>query len=220
METITSRENAKIKYACAVRDSEAARGRRAFLCRGAEAVPGTGQAAARRARGVLPRRRLLAKTPELAELRPLPMIAPHVAEKLSGHQDPIRACLLCLKRPCRPLDTLDTARRILMLEGVQDPGNVGTLLRSAAAFGFDAVVLGPGCAVAVVAQDAAVLDGRGGAAADAARATICPPRWPRLRARGVTTLATALYRSRPAGRGRATISRAGCALSSAARGRA
>ena len=41
---------------------------------------------------------------------------------------------------------LDTARRILMLEGVQDPGNVGTLLRSAAAFGFDAVVLGPGCA--------------------------------------------------------------------------
>ena len=41
---------------------------------------------------------------------------------------------------------LDAARRILALERVQDPGNVGTLIRSAAAFGFDAVLLGPGCA--------------------------------------------------------------------------
>lgn len=32
------------------------------------------------------------------------------------------------------------------LHGVGDPGNVGTILRSALAFGGDAVVLGPGCA--------------------------------------------------------------------------
>ena len=88
METITSRENAKIKYACAVRDSEKQR-----------AADG----------------RFFAEGPKF-------------------------------ETPVPPADTLDTARRILMLEGVQDPGNVGTLLRSAAAFGFDAVVLGPGCA--------------------------------------------------------------------------
>ena len=52
-----------------------------------------------------------------------------------------------------PADTLDTARRILMLEGVQDPGNVGTLLRSAAAFGFDGVLLSDGCASVFVPQD-------------------------------------------------------------------
>jgi len=32
------------------------------------------------------------------------------------------------------------------LHGVSDPGNVGTVLRGAQAFGFDSVALGPGCA--------------------------------------------------------------------------
>jgi hypothetical protein len=35
--------------------------------------------------------------------------------------------------------------RLLALEGVQDPGNLGTLLRTACAFGWDAVLLLPGC---------------------------------------------------------------------------
>eukprot|EP00798_Chlamydomonas_sp_ICE-L_P027186 gene27186-2428_t len=35
--------------------------------------------------------------------------------------------------------------RLLALEGVQDPGNMGTLLRSALAFGWDGVFLLPGC---------------------------------------------------------------------------
>ncbi|KAK4263069.1 hypothetical protein QN277_028543 [Acacia crassicarpa] len=35
--------------------------------------------------------------------------------------------------------------RILVLERIQDPGNLGTLLRSAVAFGWDGVFLLPGC---------------------------------------------------------------------------
>lgn len=37
-------------------------------------------------------------------------------------------------------------KRYLALEGVQDPGNVGTVLRTADAFGADGVFLLPGCA--------------------------------------------------------------------------
>lgn len=34
--------------------------------------------------------------------------------------------------------------RILFLDGIQDPGNLGTLLRSAKAFGFDSLFLAKG----------------------------------------------------------------------------
>ena len=37
-------------------------------------------------------------------------------------------------------------RRFIILDGVQDPGNVGTVIRSANAFGLDAVILTGGCA--------------------------------------------------------------------------
>ncbi|MBN1127692.1 MAG: RNA methyltransferase [Chitinispirillaceae bacterium] len=40
----------------------------------------------------------------------------------------------------------DAGGRILLLEHVQDPGNVGTLIRTAAAFGYCGVVLSDGCA--------------------------------------------------------------------------
>jgi len=43
--------------------------------------------------------------------------------------------------PTRPLAT-----RVIGAWGIQDPGNLGAILRSAAAFGFQEALLGPGCA--------------------------------------------------------------------------
>ena len=45
-----------------------------------------------------------------------------------------------------PEDRLGACTAVLALDGVQDPGNVGTLLRTAAWFGADAVVAGAGTA--------------------------------------------------------------------------
>ena len=57
-----------------------------------------------------------------------------------------RGCLALVRRPSTP--TLDRIAagplsRVLVLEGVNNPDNVGGLFRSAAAFGVDLVVLGP-----------------------------------------------------------------------------
>jgi TrmH family RNA methyltransferase len=38
----------------------------------------------------------------------------------------------------------DLARRVTLVDGVQDPGNLGAMFRTSAAFGFDAMVLGKG----------------------------------------------------------------------------
>jgi TrmH family RNA methyltransferase len=45
-----------------------------------------------------------------------------------------------------PKTDLRTAQSCVFLESIQDAGNVGTILRSAAAFGIGQAVLGPGCA--------------------------------------------------------------------------
>ena len=57
-----------------------------------------------------------------------------------------RGCLALVRRPATP--TLDRIAagplsRVLVLEGVNNPDNVGGLFRSAAAFGVELVVLGP-----------------------------------------------------------------------------
>ena len=143
METITSRENAKIKYACAVRDSEKQRAADGlFFAEGPKLCLELAKSCTPRA--MYATAAALAKTPELAQFDPAE-IAPHVAEKLSGTKSN-QGVFALFETPVPPADTLDTARRILMLEGVQDPGNVGTLLRSAAAFGFAGAVLCGNCA--------------------------------------------------------------------------
>lgn len=45
-----------------------------------------------------------------------------------------------------PLSPIDNDRDCVVLDGIQDPGNVGTLLRTAAAAGIRQAVLSPGCA--------------------------------------------------------------------------
>ena len=45
------------------------------------------------------------------------------------------------KQPKQDFKILETAKKVVLLEGVKDAGNLGTVLRTASAFGIDAVVL-------------------------------------------------------------------------------
>jgi tRNA G18 (ribose-2'-O)-methylase SpoU len=65
---------------------------------------------------------------------------------ITGH-DFHRGCLALVERPA-PLvldDVLASARAIVVLDAVGNADNVGGVFRNAAAFGVDAVLLGPAC---------------------------------------------------------------------------
>ena len=69
-----------------------------------------------------------------------------ILTKLTGFQL-TRGVLCAMRRPELPdVETVvKDARRIVILENVMNPTNVGAIFRSAAALGMDAVLLTPGC---------------------------------------------------------------------------
>lgn len=195
MEVISSRDNAKIKHACALRDSEKQRAADGlFFAEGPKLCLELAKGCA--VRRVFATAAALEKTPALAAFAGVTaLVQPPVAEKLAGTKTS-QGVFALFETPAPPPDTLRTARRLLALEGVQDPGNVGTLLRSAAAFGFDAVVLGPGCAAPFAPKTLRASMGAAGRLPPVQTGDL-PAVLGELRARGVTCLAAALYRSRP-----------------------
>ena len=46
---------------------------------------------------------------------------------------------------CKMIEKNELSNHILILDAVQDPGNMGALMRSACAFGYETIVLGVGC---------------------------------------------------------------------------
>lgn len=69
-----------------------------------------------------------------------------ILTQLTGFQL-TRGMLCAMRRPQpKPLtEVLAGAKRVTVLENVQNPTNVGAIFRSAAALGMDAVLLTPGC---------------------------------------------------------------------------
>lgn len=74
-------------------------------------------------------------------------VSPAVIAKCSSTNTPQPVFAVVRKSPGAASWVLDQQGGLVMaLDGVQDPGNVGTIIRSADAAGADAVVLGRGCA--------------------------------------------------------------------------
>ena len=211
METITSRDNAKIKYACRLREEEKFRTAEGlFFAEGPKLCLELAKGCTLRT--LYATREALDRTPALNQFAgSTTLVAPHVAEKLAGSRASQEVFGL-FEIPSPDKDALlGGAMRLLALENVQDPGNVGTLLRSAAAFGFDGVLLSPGCAAPFAPKTLRASMGAAGRLP-----VLCledlPGALNTLRARGVTCLAAALYHSRDLGETRPVYPKGLCVV--------
>ena len=72
------------------------------------------------------------------------IVQEHVAQKLSSAQTPQGALAVCSAPVFE--QNLKTGGRYVALEHVQDPANLGAVLRTAAALGFDGAFVTPQCA--------------------------------------------------------------------------
>ncbi len=85
---------------------------------------------------------------KLAFLESLPcrahVVPEGILEAISDTKSPQGACV-AFEAPS-PIALDGTPDRVVALDGVQDPGNVGTIWRTADAAGFQAILFGEGCA--------------------------------------------------------------------------
>ena len=78
---------------------------------------------------------------------PVYAVSPELAEQVTGYHVH-RGALASMQRKPLPTaaDLLRSARRVVVMESVNDHTNIGAIFRSAAALGMDAVLLSPDCA--------------------------------------------------------------------------
>ena len=95
--------------------------------------------------GLVPRALLSEAETELAACFPEAHIVPRsILEAVCDTRTPQPVCAAFEIPASTPL--ADAPDRLAALDGVQDPGNVGTIWRTADAAGFQALLLGEGCA--------------------------------------------------------------------------
>lgn len=68
-------------------------------------------------------------------------VTKEILAKLSSLETPSHIIGVCKKKE----EATELGNKLLLLDRVQDPGNLGTIIRSSKAFGIDTIVLGEGC---------------------------------------------------------------------------
>ncbi|MDL2324668.1 RNA methyltransferase [Ruminococcaceae bacterium OttesenSCG-928-A16] len=140
MEHIASRENEKIKYAKRLATSAAFRAEEGlFFAEGRRLCFDLAETCAPTVAFVTAA--FLKGCPQAASLAPqVFIISQPVDDKLSETKTP-QGVYCLFKTPATSIEDLNPEAGILLCEDLQNPANVGAVLRSAAAFGFGGVVL-------------------------------------------------------------------------------
>jgi TrmH family RNA methyltransferase len=144
---ITSRDNHRYRELLGLAED-----RRARKESGRTLLDGEHLLAEARHAGLMPRRLIVAEQADTAAtwVERLPQVPVLVLpEALFKRLSPVSTPTGLLAEIDIPNpDPAVPARHVLMLEDIHDPGNLGALLRTAAASGIEAVYLSPGCAEA------------------------------------------------------------------------
>ena len=148
LDTITSTKNPLVARFKSLRTKRGREEAGVFLVEGEKMIKEALEA------GLLPREALIEKplAPEIikelekmgAKIYP---VQRHVLEACCDTMTPSGAC--CSFSPPKPLDQGNPPKFLIALDGLQDPGNAGTIWRTADAAGFEGMIFGEGCADAL-----------------------------------------------------------------------
>lgn len=132
---IESKQNPKIKELANLRKPSGRLGKKEFIIEGFHLL----EMALKR--NVVKRIFSLKEIKNVPSLVPQYLVTPEIMEKISEEKTPQGVVAVCelLK------SNSNYSGHILYLDGVSDPGNLGTLLRTALAFGYNTVILSKEC---------------------------------------------------------------------------
>ena len=144
MEKITSRNNEKIKYACSLKKSGTRKSEGKLLAEGLRLCLDA-------ARNGVEIETCFVLEKELANERVKPILSAaksvfiieeHIALKLADTKNPQGIFCVCTPAPSEKI--IDAEGKYILLENIADPGNLGTAIRTAEAFGLSGAIL-KGC---------------------------------------------------------------------------
>ena len=127
---ITSKSNAKIKYLVSLHNSKDRKEHKQFLAEGKKSLD------------MALERNLVQDIFTLSPIGNVPteinqyIVNEEIMDKISSTKSPEGIVFLCNM----PKYDIKNAKKIVYLDHLNDPGNVGTIIRTALAFGYDAVV--------------------------------------------------------------------------------
>ncbi len=125
---ITSLTNKKIKDVCLLKTSKGRREKNLFIVEGKHLVSEAKEAG------------VLEETYTIDENLEGELVSLEVMKKLCNTDTVVNQIGVCKK-----INKKELSNNILILDKIQDPGNLGALMRSAKAFSFDTIFLSEGC---------------------------------------------------------------------------
>ena len=146
MKSITSLKNPAVQDARALAAAKERSRQRAFLLDGEHMVGEGLQVCPERVRTVFVDERRTEAYAALLEKAQgeIYAVPEHVLASISQVKTPQGIAAVCELPAARALEEMGD--KLILLENVQDPGNVGTVLRTLDAAGFDGCIFTPGCA--------------------------------------------------------------------------